>query len=116
MERQTILLVGGDKSDDWTGWYKVNIPIANDRFDEHQDKITERRRTDHPSENGIRVWAESAAPMRDSSDSGGRSGLSSPCSQSIPMVLIWAFQSTWSVGVFPVSLIRLPNGLPRPMP
>ena len=32
MERQAILLVGGDKSDDWTGWYKVNIPIADERF------------------------------------------------------------------------------------
>jgi hypothetical protein len=44
MERQAILLVGGDKSDDWTGWYEVNIPIADERFDEHQDKITECRR------------------------------------------------------------------------
>jgi hypothetical protein len=43
MERQAILLVGGDKSDDWTGWYKVNIPIADERFDEHQEKITKRR-------------------------------------------------------------------------
>jgi hypothetical protein len=44
MERRAILLVGGDKSDDWTGWYKVNIPIADERFDEHQEKISERRR------------------------------------------------------------------------
>jgi hypothetical protein len=44
LERQAILLVGGDKSDDWTGWYKVNISIADERFDEHQEKITERRR------------------------------------------------------------------------
>ncbi len=44
LERQAVLLVGGDKSDDWTGWYKVNIPIADERFDEHQDKITERHR------------------------------------------------------------------------
>ena len=36
-------MVGGDKSDDWTGWYKVNIPIADERFDEHQHKITEHR-------------------------------------------------------------------------
>jgi hypothetical protein len=44
LERQAILLVGGDKSDDWTGWYKANIPIAVDRFAEHQDKITQQRR------------------------------------------------------------------------
>jgi hypothetical protein len=34
--RKAILLVGGDKSDDWTGWYDANIPIADQRFDEHQ--------------------------------------------------------------------------------
>jgi hypothetical protein len=37
--RQAILLVGGDKSDDWSGWYDTNIPIADDRFDEHQAKV-----------------------------------------------------------------------------
>lgn len=37
--RMAILLVGGDKSDDWSGWYQKNIPIADDRFDEHQDRI-----------------------------------------------------------------------------
>jgi hypothetical protein len=44
LERQAILLVGGDKSEDWTGWYKANIPIADDRFAEHQDKIVRQRR------------------------------------------------------------------------
>jgi hypothetical protein len=44
LERQAILLVGGDKSDDWTGWYKVNIPIADELFAEHQDKITQQGR------------------------------------------------------------------------
>ncbi len=37
--RRAILLVGGDKSDDWSGWYDTNIPIADDRFDEHQAKV-----------------------------------------------------------------------------
>jgi hypothetical protein len=37
--RRAILLVGGDKSDDWSGWYDYNIPIADDRFDEHQAKL-----------------------------------------------------------------------------
>ena len=41
--RKAILLVGGDKSDDWTAWYERNIPIADDRFDEHQAKIDVRR-------------------------------------------------------------------------
>jgi hypothetical protein len=35
-KRKAILLVGGDKSTDWTGWYKRSITIADDRFDEHQ--------------------------------------------------------------------------------
>ncbi len=34
--RNAILLVGGDKSGDWRGWYRRNVPIADDRFDEHQ--------------------------------------------------------------------------------
>ena len=37
--RRAILLVGGDKSEDWKGWYRENIPIADDRFDEHQARI-----------------------------------------------------------------------------
>lgn len=34
-QRQAILLVAGDKSDDWKGWYRVNIPIADALYDEH---------------------------------------------------------------------------------
>lgn len=34
-ERQAIVLVGGDKRDDWTGWYERNIPLADDLYDEH---------------------------------------------------------------------------------
>jgi hypothetical protein len=41
--REAILLVGGDKSDDWTGWYETNIPIADDRFDEHQAHLAAER-------------------------------------------------------------------------
>jgi hypothetical protein len=35
-KRRAILLVGGK---DWKGWYRVNIPIADERFDEHQPRI-----------------------------------------------------------------------------
>jgi hypothetical protein len=44
-ERMAILLVGGDKSDNWTAWYDRNIPIADDRFEQHQASIDERRTT-----------------------------------------------------------------------
>ena len=43
LEREAILLVGGDKSDDWSGWYEKNIPIADDRFDEHQKRLEAKR-------------------------------------------------------------------------
>jgi len=44
-ERKAILLAGGDKSEDWKGWYKDNIPIADARFDEHQAGIEKARVT-----------------------------------------------------------------------
>lgn len=34
-QRQAILLIAGDKAGSWKKWYKANIPIADDRFDEH---------------------------------------------------------------------------------
>ena len=38
-KRMAILLVGGDKSDNWAGWYESNIPIADERFEKHQATI-----------------------------------------------------------------------------
>jgi len=42
-KRRAIVLLGGDKRGDWTGWYERNIPIADDHYDEHLRKP--RRRT-----------------------------------------------------------------------
>lgn len=39
LKRHAILLIGGDKSRDWQGWYRKNIPIADQRFDEHQEAL-----------------------------------------------------------------------------
>lgn len=33
--RQAILLVAGDKAGNWKTWYKTNIPVADDLFDDH---------------------------------------------------------------------------------
>lgn len=33
--RTAIVLLGGDKAGDWRGWYKRNIPIADDLYDEY---------------------------------------------------------------------------------
>lgn len=34
-DREAIVLVAGDKAGNWTKWYRVDIPIADERFDEH---------------------------------------------------------------------------------
>ena len=33
--RQGILLIAGDKTGNWRQWYASNIPLADDRLDEH---------------------------------------------------------------------------------
>lgn len=45
LERQAVLLIGGDKSDDWRGWYNDNIPVADGRFDEHRAKLVPKSET-----------------------------------------------------------------------
>jgi hypothetical protein len=32
--RQAVLLIGGDKVNRWESWYRQNIPIADDLYDE----------------------------------------------------------------------------------
>lgn len=34
-KRRAIVLLGGDKRGDWTGWYARNIPLADDLYDDH---------------------------------------------------------------------------------
>jgi hypothetical protein len=46
--RHAILLVGGDKSGDWSRWYDVNVPIADDRFEEHQRMLTKKQDEEKP--------------------------------------------------------------------
>jgi hypothetical protein len=41
-ERQGILLVAGDKVGQWEDWYKRAIPLADDRFDEHIERMRRR--------------------------------------------------------------------------
>jgi hypothetical protein len=38
-KRRAILLVAGDKQGRWERWYSANIPVADDRYDEHLDKL-----------------------------------------------------------------------------
>lgn len=36
-----VLLLGGDKRGDWTGWYEVNIPRADDLYDTYLNDMKE---------------------------------------------------------------------------
>ena len=42
--RRAILLVGGDKSDDWKHWYTVNVPVADDRLDAHEAALADAKK------------------------------------------------------------------------
>lgn len=33
--RQAVLLIGGDKTNDWDGWYERNIPVADQLLDRY---------------------------------------------------------------------------------
>lgn len=33
--RHGILLIAGDKAGNWSRWYRQNIPVADDLFDDH---------------------------------------------------------------------------------
>jgi hypothetical protein len=37
--RRAIVLVAGDKAGNWKNWYAQNIPIADDRFDDHVARL-----------------------------------------------------------------------------
>ena len=52
-QRTAILLLGGDKSRDWRGWYRLNIQIADDLFDEHQ-RILDAAVPEKPTRKGKR--------------------------------------------------------------
>jgi hypothetical protein len=34
-QQRAVLLVGGDKTNDWTGWYRRNIKVADRLLDQH---------------------------------------------------------------------------------
>jgi hypothetical protein len=37
--RHAVVLVAGDKTNDWRGWYQRNIPVADRRYDQHLRNI-----------------------------------------------------------------------------
>jgi len=37
--RMAILLIGGDKTNEWAAWYERMIPIADRLYDEHLENL-----------------------------------------------------------------------------
>jgi len=33
--RQAIILLGGDKTDNWDGWYTQNVPLGDELYDDY---------------------------------------------------------------------------------
>jgi hypothetical protein len=44
--RRAILLVAGDKSGNWRRWYDVNIPLADERYEQHLASAAEEGKDD----------------------------------------------------------------------
>ncbi|MFI7437898.1 hypothetical protein [Micromonospora haikouensis] len=40
IEREAVILVAGDKAGRWSQWYRENVPVAEDRYEEY---LTERK-------------------------------------------------------------------------
>lgn len=43
--RTAFFLAGGDKTNDWRGWYRRNIPLAQERYANHLRALERRKDT-----------------------------------------------------------------------
>lgn len=41
LKSKAIMLVAGDKAGNWTKWYAKNIPLADNLFTAHQERLSE---------------------------------------------------------------------------
>lgn len=41
--RRAIMLLAGDKQGAWSKWYRKNVPVADDRYDEHLQTLKEEK-------------------------------------------------------------------------
>ena len=41
--RKAILLVAGEKAGNWQKWYRTNIPLADERYRQHLDRLKGER-------------------------------------------------------------------------
>lgn len=42
-KRRAIMLLAGDKQGAWTKWYRKNVPVSDDRYDEHLARLREEK-------------------------------------------------------------------------
>jgi len=42
-KRRGIMLLAGDKHGAWVKWYRKNLPVADDRYDEHLQKLRDEK-------------------------------------------------------------------------
>lgn len=42
-QRHAIMLLAGDKQGRWDKWYRTNVPIADDRYDEHLEWLKKEK-------------------------------------------------------------------------
>lgn len=50
--RTAILLIGGDKTDEWDEWYDRMVPVADDLYDEHLATLERERASREKGESG----------------------------------------------------------------
>jgi hypothetical protein len=50
--RHAVVLVGGDKKNDWSGWYERNIPVADRLYDQHLRDLGRSERWPKPRTGG----------------------------------------------------------------
>jgi hypothetical protein len=49
--RRAVILLGGDKTKDWKGWYVRNIPLADKLYERHLRSIGKGRTVAGPNQN-----------------------------------------------------------------
>lgn len=42
-KRHAIMLLAGDKQGRWDKWYRKNVPVADDRYDEHLAQVKQQK-------------------------------------------------------------------------
>lgn len=61
--RHAVVLLGGDKKNDWQGWYKRNVPLADKLYDRHLRSLG-RGHSWTTRYQGLRAGRQSAASER----------------------------------------------------